>query len=400
MGLIAFLLYRNHVIRKLRENELGRRELDQQTLAVVNNTDSIILSLKKDGTIRIINQAAIDFYKKWTGIELRAGRNVLNEFENVTVHNRWSEWMDKSRQSSHWKEISQLKIDGQERYFLENFSAVYRNESHYAGLVMVAADITKEHADSVEISHQKNKLEKSNQAKERMISILAHDLKDSIYSAHSLAEMIVETPESFDRDELLRLFGMLRKNFSRTRNMLDGLLEWMKTQTSGMKARTQKFNLHQIVKEVLAEQRPKSQRKKVKLEVDIDKDIYVKADPEMIKTVLRNLVSNAIKYVESGTGKVTVESRHKEGDLEIHVIDNGVGMSTADQRKLFRQPGRFSKPGTADEQGTGFGLSLCNELLRMNRCRLQVQSREGIGSDFYFSLPYAVGSGDSVEIEE
>lgn len=393
--LLILFWYINKLSKRQKKNEINQRELNQRILAVVNHTDSIILSLNEKGEIRLINQSAIEFFRNWTGSEIRAGDNLLEKLANHEGSERWQKWFEKSKEFNGWKEVSQITLRDKVYYYLENFSAITREGGKYAGLVLVANDITKEHEFNVELSQQRDILVKGNKAKEKMLSILAHDLKDAIYSARSLSEMVIETPEQFPKEELIHLFSLLFNNFDRTKNLLDGLLEWMKTQTGAMEAKASEFYLYKLASEVMEDCREKASAKGIEITINGDADITANADREMIKTVLRNLVSNAIKYTSPDTGKILISSRVFNDKVEVHVKDNGTGMSMEAQRKLFQFNGRFTTPGTNNELGTGFGLSLCKELLRLNNTSLHLQSEEQQGSDFYFSLPL-VNKKDSV----
>ncbi len=385
--LLILFWYINKLSSKQRRIQRNQRELNQRILAVVNNTDSHILSIDADGIIRLINQAAIEFFAIWIENDIKAGDNLFDKIKNLEVRKLWTVWFEKSKEQSGWKEVSQIKIKKKTYYYLENFSTIKKDNGEFAGLVLVGNDITKEHEFSVEISEQRDHLEKSNKAKEKMLSILAHDLKDAIYSARSLSEMVTETPEQFPKDELVHLFGLLYNNFDRTKNLLDGLLDWMRTQTGGMEANPFAFDLTRLVEEVKMECEERATVKGVNVITHIDHQITVLADREMIKTVLRNLISNAIKYTEPDVGKVTLNTYLRGDTIEVHVKDNGMGISKEDQHKLFQFGGRFSTPGTNNEIGTGFGLSLCKELLKLNKSFLYLESQKSRGSDFYFSLP-------------
>lgn len=397
--LLILFWYINKLSRKQKQNQQNQRELNQRILAVVNNTDSHILSLNADGVIRLINQSAIEFFKNWIENDVRAGDNLFEKINNIKVRRLWSSWFEKSKTQSGWKEVSQIKIKDKTYYYLENFSTIQKTDGQFAGLVLVGNDITKEHEFSVEIAQQRDDLEKSNLAKENMLSILAHDLKDAVYSARSLSEMVKETPDQFSKEELLHLFGLLFNNFDRTKNLLDGLLEWMKTQTGAMEAQLLSFSLKELSEEVKNDCEERSQKKGIEVNININEGVSVIADKEMIRTVMRNLISNAIKYTEPNDGKIEISAMIHGGKTEIHVVDNGKGISPADQKRLFQSGGRFTTPGTNNELGTGFGLSLCQELLRLNDSALLLESVESRGSDFHFSLPLVNKSEEALKLK-
>ncbi len=386
--LLSLFYFISKLNRKLRKNEASQRELNQRVLAVINNTDSLIVSINEFGEIRLINQAAIEYFEKWIEQSISAGDNLIDKITDPEKRKMWTQWISKSQQVSSWKEVSQISIKDKTLYVLENFSAITRENGMYAGMVMVGNDITKEHEFNVEIAKQRDSLEKSDEAKERMLSILAHDLKDAIYSANSLTKLVAEEPENFKHDEMIQLFGLMSQNFSRTKSLLDGLLEWMRTQTAGLKANPEGFCIGGLTDQIIDSTQSKWREKRVVVKNNIEEQVEVFADKEMIKTVLRNLISNSIKYTQPGSGLIEIKALQNGSSVSIIIEDNGHGISKENQEKLFTQPGRFSTVGTSDEQGTGFGLSLCRELLKLNHSKLELKSSENSGSEFYFSLPY------------
>lgn len=372
---------------KLKENQRNQRELNLRILAVINRTESLILSLGPDATIRVINKPAMRFFLKWIKVELKAGDNILEKLRGSIAFSNWKNSIAKSKTVHQWKEVSQFDLQNKKAYFLENFSTITHQNGEYTGLVMVSNDITREHEFNIQMSQQNDSLEKSNKAKERMLSILAHDLKDAVYSAHSLSELVIDTPEEFPKEELLHLFELLHGNFEKTKSLLDGLLDWMRTQTGALEVKPKSFILSKLVSEVFEGLYNRSVTKGISMNMDIDDELVVHADCEMIKTVIRNLVGNAIKYTEPNKGIIIVSAKKEDDNIIIHVKDNGQGISEDNQGKLFQGPGKFSTVGTAKEKGTGFGLSLCKELVNLHKSELHLNSQIGVGTDFFFSLP-------------
>jgi signal transduction histidine kinase len=153
-----------------------------------------------------------------------------------------------------------------------------------------------------------------------------------------------------------------------------------------MEAKPEKFNLADVAREVIGFYKVTAFEKQVSLVNGVDGEIMVVADKNMIRTVLRNLLSNALKYTNMG-GQVELGSRFMTGSVEIFVKDNGLGMTPEMVTKLFRLDTTFSTVGTANEHGTGLGLILCNEFILKNRGSIYVQSEYGFGSTFRFTLP-------------
>ncbi len=384
--ILAFISLRLYLSNKqLRRQEQRHREVNRRVVTAVNHTDTLIVSLDKNGEIRLINEAAMSVHKNWIGLELKAGQNITEALSGTTAAKVWRSWIEKSKNVYSWSEVCKMSIQNRQKYYRVNFSSIQKNDGIYTGLVMMGNDVTFEHEYQSELADQHRALEKSNTDKEQMMGILAHDLKDSIYSAHSMSKMVLEDQDDFDRDHLLRLFEMLHDNFEKTQELLESLLAWQKTRNVSTETRYQEVDLHKVVNEVIANSQEGINRKNLTVENLISNDQKVTTDREMLRTVLRNLVSNAIKFTESHKGLIQI-SCEVNGSVEIHVKDNGAGIEAEDVEKILAGTKGFTKPGTENENGCGIGLYLCQELLRINQSSLKVNSRPGEGADFHFTL--------------
>jgi len=169
-------------------------------------------------------------------------------------------------------------------------------------------------------------------------------------------------------------------------NLVDNLLTWAKTQAEEIKYKPENLDLKPIVEESLMVLYPTASHKEIKLINSVSDDIVVCADPDMLKTILRNLVQNAIKFTESN-GKIDINAVSNPDHIEISVTDNGVGITEENQQKLFGTDLNFSMQGTENESGTGLGLMLCKEFVEKHGGKIWVESQVGKGSKFLFTLP-------------
>lgn len=384
-ALLLVSLRLNGINRRLKKSEHMHREVNRRVVTAVNHTDTLIISLNGDGVIRLVNEAAIALFRRWIDREPRAGKNIIAATSGTEAEQVWESWMQKSRNVRSWSEVCQINLNDEKRYFRVSFSSIYRNDGNYTGLVMMGNDVTFEYEYQSELADQHQALEKSNSDKEQMMSILAHDLKDAIYSAHSMSKMVLEDQEDFDRDHLLHLFAMLHDNFDKTQELLESLLAWQKTRNIHLDGRHEEVKLHDLIKNVIDHSSEKISRKKVKVENRVPPDQIIVSDREMLRTVLRNLLSNAIKYTYPEQGSIIFEISGKQ-PVQLHIRDNGQGMTEEEVARVLEGQNRYSKPGTNDEKGTGVGLYLCQELLRLNDSKLSVKSKPGEGTDFYFTL--------------
>jgi len=169
-------------------------------------------------------------------------------------------------------------------------------------------------------------------------------------------------------------------------NLLENLLHWSRAQTGRMEVNPSGFDLHEIIEENIRLLGGNASEKNISLISKIYQGTLVYGDANMISTVIRNLISNAIKYTKP-TGKVTLKSRLKGDTMEIAITDTGVGIKKEDLSKLFRIDTNFTTSGTANEEGTGLGLSLCKEFIDINNGTIKVDSKPGKGTTFYVNLP-------------
>ncbi|MEI7501204.1 MAG: ATP-binding protein [Bacteroidota bacterium] len=237
-----------------------------------------------------------------------------------------------------------------------------------------------------ELEKQKKELIELNATKDKFFSIIAHDLRSPIGTLISLSEMLRTDIDMLTGNETYDILASLHDLSKNHLKLLDNLLQWARIQTGRMTASPENFNLIEVIDEVIAFYKATAFEKQVNLVSAAEGDINVFADKNMIRTVLRNLVSNALKYTAM-EGVVALGVRLLPGQVEVFVKDNGLGMTADMVEKLFKLDQTFSTIGTANEKGTGLGLILCKEFIDKNRGSINVESERGFGSTFRFTLP-------------
>jgi two-component system, sensor histidine kinase and response regulator len=234
-----------------------------------------------------------------------------------------------------------------------------------------------------EIESQAEQLANLNLTKDKLFSIVSHDLRSPLHSLRSaldLLEIQKLSPSDFQRISL-----DLRKSVDTVHGTLENLLQWAYSQMKGISIQKQMIDLKEISDEIVLLYHTISKEKEVQLSnLVVDKSL-VYADKNQIRLVIRNLVSNALKFTQIG-GKITLASENRGGKVIFSVADTGVGMSEAEVEKLFKTETHFTKRGTANEKGTGLGLMLCKEFVENQGGEIWVKSKQGIGSIFYFSI--------------
>lgn len=236
-----------------------------------------------------------------------------------------------------------------------------------------------------EMEKRSSELEQLNQVKDKFFSIISHDLRSPINALAGLMDLLDKG--AIAPHELPVAIKELRTRFNHTRSLMNNLLDWTVLQMDKMSLQAGSVELKNIVDENI-ELLGSIQNKKIKMVNAVPVNAIGYADSNTINLVIRNLLTNAIKFTNDG-GEITIAAEAKGNDWVVSVRDNGIGMSEEIQKKLFDKINPYSTRGTANEKGTGLGLILCKEFVEKNGGRIWVESKENSGSTFWFTLPKA-----------
>ena len=246
---------------------------------------------------------------------------------------------------------------------------------------------------SIQIEKQKNAIEKNkkeleelNATKDKFFTIIAHDLKNPFNTVIGLSELLVERYDTYNEEKTKNFIQNIYKFSKNAYNLLENLLQWAKSQTGRIEIKIEKTDIFELVNDNLNLFRGKADSKNIKLSSYVDIGTYAYIDKNMIRTVIRNLVSNAIKYTPKG-GEVGAKASLNEEFIYITIFDTGVGIPKENIDNIFRIDTNISTQGTDDEEGTGLGLIITQEFVHKNNGEITVSSNEGEGSEFTIKLP-------------
>jgi signal transduction histidine kinase/ligand-binding sensor domain-containing protein len=225
-----------------------------------------------------------------------------------------------------------------------------------------------------------------NASKDKFFSIIAHDLRNPFNNIIGFSELLIEDIKSGDHSRNEKYAGMINISAVQTLRLLENLLEWANSQTGKIPFKPQPIKLGELLNEEFSMLNDLAVRKKIELKSSLTDNLMIMADKNMVLTILRNLISNAIKFTHKN-GKVEVSARIKNKNAEISVSDNGIGMTKDTIAKIFRIDTTLSTRGTENEKGTGLGLFLCKEFIEKHGGKIWVESESGKGSIFKFLLP-------------
>ncbi len=237
-----------------------------------------------------------------------------------------------------------------------------------------------------ELEVQRRELESLNQTKDKFFAIIAHDLRNPFSTVLNLSELLAKEFDSFEPYKMQLFIEQIYKYSNNTFNLLENLLQWSLLQTGRTVLRTRTGNIADLIVENIELLRGNAIQKKINLSWTNPSDCFAFFDHNMITTVIRNLITNAIKFTPEN-GRITILVSNEMDYYRVAVSDTGVGISSDDQAKLFRIDTNPSTIGTSHEQGTGLGLILCKEFVEKNGGTIGLESEVGKGSTFHFTVP-------------
>lgn len=235
------------------------------------------------------------------------------------------------------------------------------------------------------ILKQKSELATLLQTKDKLFSIVSHDLRSPFAGLLTLVNIMVETYDSYEKEELRESLMLIRDTSDQLHSLIQNLLNWARLQNKVLEYRPSKLHLLTHIRKSVEVLAMNSAKKSITLKCEVDKDFLVTADPDMLRIILHNLLGNAIKFSNTGSS-VLIESETDQSRIITRVIDSGVGMSPEKIEEFFSTGKSVSTAGTANEAGSGLGLMLCKEMVEKMGGFLGVESKPGEGSTFWFAL--------------
>lgn len=229
-------------------------------------------------------------------------------------------------------------------------------------------------------------LKEANATKDKFFSIIAHDLKSPFNALIGFSDLLLEDIRKNEYDTVEKYGTIIQNTSKNTMDLLNNLLDWARAQSGKIKFEPKRFNITNLIEEVFNNSKGAALQKKIILSHKLPLDLHILADQNMINTIIRNLISNSIKYTKSD-GKINVSVVDHSDELRVSVSDTGIGIVPENIQKLFKIESNFNTPGTAKERGTGLGLILCKEFVERHGGNIWIDSELGKGSVFTFTIP-------------
>lgn len=279
----------------------------------------------------------------------------------------------------------ELKTKKGELKFVEYSGQPFEYKRKEARVIAVK-DITERKKQEQDLLRYTEELKELNATKDKFFSIIAHDLKNPFHGILGLAELLVEDYNIKTKEQMAEYSKLILNAAKKGYNLLENLLEWSRSKTGRIIVNKKHLNLNNIIIDIIALHENLARQKAIHIAINSEKEYFVFADENMLRTILRNLISNAIKFTDI-KGNININAKEFDNYIELEVKDNGIGMSSEDINLLFRIDATVVGTGTSGEKGTGLGLILCKEFVEINGGTIRVISESGKGSSFIFTIP-------------
>lgn len=373
-------IIRDITTQKQSEYQLKKSEEKYRTLAEL--LPATVCEIDLNGNFIFLNKNSYEMFG------YLPNNKLINVFNHTIAqdHERIKMDMAKALQTdvNEGVEYTAIKADGT-LFPIMIYSSVLKSNNQPVGFRAIVTDISARKKYEEELKYIAENLKISNATKDKMFSIIAHDLRGPIGNLKAMMELLLENPEEFEIEEITDILSSLKDSSVSTYDLLENLLNWAKSQQGLVEYIPDIHDIRSIIISSVLSQKPNSVNKKIKILNTVVDGIKVICDVNMIKTVLRNLISNAIKFTNEN-GLVEIAHQFDNENVIISVKDNGIGIEAKNLPKIFDENEYFTTYGTNREKGSGLGLKLCKEFIEKNHGKIWVESIFGEGATFYFSL--------------
>lgn len=372
-------------ITERRNAEIALKENDALLRATLESIISGILVVNEHGKVTHTNRKFAEMWK--------IPGNLMDSLDDDTllkyVLDQLEEpgkFLDKVKELYQTDRIDHDILRFKDGRYFERISHPLLHNERISGRVWAFRDITERKNMELEISRINQELKESDAAKDKFFSIIAHDLKSPFSGLLGLSEVISDPAEELTLQDMrkygARLHTLLRNQY----HLLQNLLEWSRLQRGAVNFKPERLNLRDHIGNVNDQLAVNYLRKNITVKNDVDPRIVIRADADMLQSILLNLISNAIKFTNRG-GNITLGAKTGELGTEVLVEDSGVGIRPDRLDAIFEIEAVSSTPGTDGEKGTGLGLILCREFVEKHGGAIRAESAPGKGSTIRFTLP-------------
>ena len=373
-------------ITEKKEAEEALRENEVKLNVILQSTADGILAIDSNGKVIKTNERFAQLWGIPQHIIDSGDDNALIDFVLEQLIDP-AAFVSKVQALYNSKDVDLDILHFKDGRIFERYSAPLVLSDTSIGRVWSFRDITKQRLAEKEIIKRNEELSKTNAEKDKFFSIIAHDLKSPFQGLLGLSELMASGEDNLSKEEFIEYGKSMNESAFNIFKLIENLLEWAQMQKGAISFSPQELDLNDLVSQSVGTIKQRAAQKGITVLHEIPESLGVTADEKMLDTVLRNLISNSVKFTKSG-GKIMVRAKQAGNDMvEISVSDTGVGMSEKNVARLFKMNEKVSSKGTAGESSTGLGLLLCREFVEKHGGRIWIESELGKGSTFTFSLP-------------
>ena len=377
--------------------------LNEELNQVFENAAVALILVDKEGRIKLINKAGeellvqgnVDVKGKLAGEAFQCIHAFVNGYvvcgENkkcprCPLRNSFEETFNTGE--NHYKVQGNYEINVKDTVFQLHLliSTSLINISSHQYVLLTIEDITKERDLQNKLKEREKELEELIATRNKFFTIIAYDLINSFSTIEGFAKLLLEESSSFTTEERESFLQLIVNSSQNTNRSLENLTLWSRLQVGDMDYALENVNIVDLINDTVSQLRAMAEKKNINIEVSLPEQLCLTLDKFMISTVLRNLITNAIKYTHR-SGSISINLEQKEGRIQVSVKDNGIGIYKENIAKLFKITEKFSMQGTEQEEGTGLGLILSKEFIDLHNGEIMVESQIGKGSTFTFTLP-------------
>lgn len=368
--------------------DITSRKRNQETIkkltAAIEQSPIMIMITNMAGDIEYVNPAFTEI-SGFTREEVSGQNARILSSGQESVHIYRELWQT-ILSGQIWRgELLNKKKNGELFWESLVISPILNAQNEIGHFVAVMEDVTQKRKHHEALKQREEDLRQANITKDKFFSIIAHDLKNPFNAIIGFASLLLLEYENLSDAERRSYIENINLASNTSYRLLENLLEWSRTQTGKIRFVPGTFDLNSVVNEVMNLLQSQAAKKGIKLVSEIPFNTLVFADKNMIRTVLRNLFSNGIKF--SSGGEVRITAKKKKLSIEVCVGDTGVGIPEEGIEKLFRLDEQYLAEGTEFEKGTGIGLILSKEFINKHKGNIWVKSKKNMGSKFFFTLP-------------
>jgi PAS domain S-box-containing protein len=374
----------NNDITKIKEAEKSLIESERKFRKIFENIQDVFYQTDKDGILIEISPS-VESYTGFKPNEM-IHKPVANFYFNLEDREALLKKLAESNGSLIDYEVK-LRNKKNEPWDASINMHYYFLNGEFQGIEGSIRDVSERKKQQETLKSLNDQLSILNDQKNKLLSVIAHDLRNAISGTAGLLEVLFTDIASVSRDEMVEYMGMMQKSITNAHGLLEELMEWAKAQFNSVD-----FNpvlikdLKAQVQHCLKKAELIADAKQIKISEDLNEGTAISIDKHMLDTILRNLVTNAIKFSEPGT-EIKVSAKEENRGVTFAVKDRGLGMSPENVNKVLNHETGFTTFGTKGEKGTGMGLGLCQNFVDRHGGKMWVESTLGKGTTFYFHLP-------------